>query len=652
MRRLITILLFLPGFAHAAKYYMDAVNGSDANNGTSSATPWQTLSKLNSQTLSGGDTVFFKCGTGQSFYGRANWTRTGSAGNPVVYTTYGTGAWPIINGYTLLSTWTNNGGGIYAAAAPGIKQYAHNLLMDGQLQNIARYPNSGFITFTPGSTTSITTSESSPPNHVGDSIVVKSSRYTLDHSKITAQNGSIYTIVAVTYTSVGGTGFFYFNDPKYLDTLGEWCVNSTQDSVYVYFGAGGPTGHTVQVSTVDTLVYATGSYIKAIHLQMVGGNMYNFLNPFGGGNVFLDTCTISDAYNGIGMRSWHDTVRACTISDVLNNGVFWPSNNITKYSALIGNTLLRVGLLPGMGTTGNVGNYEGFNVPAQGAYIYGNTLRKIGYHGIYTTYDSFIVRKNWVDSACMTMSDGAGIYSWDQNSTTYFPGGIIDTNVVTNGVGNIEGIVVDPGTRCNGIYIDGKRRKVLIANNTCIGNSGPGFYNHGDTITYLFNRSYDNGLAQYYHGQFSGQPITGIIMKYCQAACPDTSKALVFLYSPNTVVTGFFQACDSNYYATTNAVKPFKYQQSGGSINTLSMAGWQSFVGFEGNSSHRTGTLSIIYNTLFSNYNNYFKGRYINPAGSGFNQLAPLGPLSSEILLLQDKGYITLPPGSKIKGKP
>jgi len=647
MKRLLTILLFLPCFCQASiKIYMDAVNGNDANTNTAS-TPWQTLTKLNSQTLSGGDTVFFKRGTGQIFYGRANWTRTGAAGNPVVYTTYGTGAEPIITGYTTLSTWTNNGGGIYAAPAPGVKQYAHNLLMDGQLQTIARYPNTGFIAFTPGSTTSITTSEASPGTHTNDSIVVRSSRYTLDHAKITAQAGSTYTISAVTYSGAGGIGFFYFNDPKYLDTLGEWCVNSTLDSVYVYFGGGGPTGHTVQVSTVDTLVYATGAYIKAIHIQMVGGNMYNFLNPFGGGNIYLDTCAISDGYNGIGMRSWHDTVRACPITDILNNGVNWPSNNITKYSALIGNTALRVGMLPGMGASGTE-NYEGFHVPAQGAYIYHNYLKNIGYHGIYTTFDSFVVRSNIVDSAGRSMSDGAGIYSWDQNSGTY-TFRIIDSNVVMHGVAYTAGTVVDPGTMFNGIYTDGKARHITISNNYCISNSGPGYFNHGDSMIYTNDRGYDNGLSQMQHNQFSGQPITGIVVINCLFACPDTSKALLFLYSPNTVVTGFFTTIDSNYYATTNAVAPFQTQQSGGSIVKRSLSSWQSFLSSESHSSHRTGTLSEVHNINFSAYNQYFRGRYINPAGAAFNQLAPLGPCAGEILLLQDKGYVDLAPGTKIK---
>ena len=40
------------------------------NNGTSDATPWQSISKINSSTFLPGDQILFK--SGQEFYGKTN----------------------------------------------------------------------------------------------------------------------------------------------------------------------------------------------------------------------------------------------------------------------------------------------------------------------------------------------------------------------------------------------------------------------------------------------------------------------------------------------------------------------------------------------------------------------------------------------------
>lgn len=623
---------------------MNASSGNDGAAGTSPATAWQTLTKLNGQSLTSGDTVFFN--RGDVFPGRLNLTRTGAAGNPVVYTTYGTGAKPIITGYITLSTWTNNGGNIYASAALGIKQYAHNLLMDGVFQTIARQPNSGFITFTPVSTTSITTSEISPPNHIGDSIVVKSSRFTLDHALITGQAGNTYTISPVTYSGVGGIGFLYFNASKWLDALGEWIVNGTQDSIYVYFPSG-PAGHTVQVSTTDTLVYATGAYIHALNLCFRGGNMYNFLSPFGSGNIVLDSCQIDYAYTGCDLRSQSDTIKNCFVQNCLNNGIMGPTNNVTKYSAIMYTTMRSIGLLPGMGKTGT-GNYEGINLPADGFYARYLDIDSTGYHGIYSSFDSVTIDTCKVNHHNLTMSDGGGIYMWDQNTTAYAHTRQVRGCLVMNGFGNTDGTIIDPGTMANGVYTDGKFNKGNIQDCTCINNSGPGFFNHGDTVTYLRNKSYNNGLTQMYQSEFSGQPITGIVMKYNQFVTPDTTKATIFFYSPSNDIGNFVSSADSNYYGTTNAVAPFKTQANGGSVILRTLANWQSTMGFDTHATYQTGTLLNNVNSTIAATNLYLNGQYRGLDGVKYVQLFQLSPYSSIPVFQLDTGIVTFIPGAKI----
>ncbi len=49
-------------FAASTQYYIDATLGSDANDGLSIATPWQSIPMVNTRIFSQGDTISFRCG--------------------------------------------------------------------------------------------------------------------------------------------------------------------------------------------------------------------------------------------------------------------------------------------------------------------------------------------------------------------------------------------------------------------------------------------------------------------------------------------------------------------------------------------------------------------------------------------------------------
>jgi hypothetical protein len=99
-------------------YYVDSVNGSDSNNGTSTATPWQTIAHVNAQKC-----TTFVPGSMISYLAGDTWREelaiscSGSSGKPITFNSYGNGAMPVINGADLISTWTQDGSLYYAAVA-------------------------------------------------------------------------------------------------------------------------------------------------------------------------------------------------------------------------------------------------------------------------------------------------------------------------------------------------------------------------------------------------------------------------------------------------------------------------------------------------------------------------------------------------------
>ncbi|TLX71634.1 T9SS type A sorting domain-containing protein [Labilibacter sediminis] len=79
-----------------SKYYVDNTLGDDNNNGLSQETSWKSLDKVNAYSFIPGDSIFFKAG--DSWDGQLEVNCSGIDGVPVVFTRYGEGDKPQING--------------------------------------------------------------------------------------------------------------------------------------------------------------------------------------------------------------------------------------------------------------------------------------------------------------------------------------------------------------------------------------------------------------------------------------------------------------------------------------------------------------------------------------------------------------------------
>ncbi|MBC8052204.1 MAG: right-handed parallel beta-helix repeat-containing protein [Sphingobacteriaceae bacterium] len=103
----LTLLLFCSAVTHIKvfsvndmklqnTYYVDAVNGKDANNGITPHTPWKTLKKVNSAVFKPGDKLLFRAGT--NYNGQLKVHGSGKAGRPIIIDKYGEGFKPRIRG--------------------------------------------------------------------------------------------------------------------------------------------------------------------------------------------------------------------------------------------------------------------------------------------------------------------------------------------------------------------------------------------------------------------------------------------------------------------------------------------------------------------------------------------------------------------------
>jgi hypothetical protein len=112
------LMLGLGGVASGTTYYVSSSSGSDSNSGTSSASAWKTIAKVNGSTFAAGDSILLKRGDvwNESLVPPSS----GATGNPITFDAYGTGAAPNLTGYYAVpsSAWVNVTGNAWKALIP------------------------------------------------------------------------------------------------------------------------------------------------------------------------------------------------------------------------------------------------------------------------------------------------------------------------------------------------------------------------------------------------------------------------------------------------------------------------------------------------------------------------------------------------------
>ncbi|TAG06971.1 MAG: hypothetical protein EAZ42_13345 [Verrucomicrobia bacterium] len=110
---------------NGAIYYVSPT-GNNNNNGTSTASPWQTLAKVNSQVLQPADVVRFLGGA--TFSGTLVANHSGTLASPITYNSYGTGVATISSG---------NAGGLIASGSQHLRFMQLNFTGSGYTTNTA-----------------------------------------------------------------------------------------------------------------------------------------------------------------------------------------------------------------------------------------------------------------------------------------------------------------------------------------------------------------------------------------------------------------------------------------------------------------------------------------------------------------------------------
>lgn len=486
--------------ASATTYYLSA-KGDDRHTGKSKANAWRTLTRFNdaASDIQPGDSVLLE--RGSVFVGTLTIRFSGLMANEIYIGSYGVGHKPVVSGAEEIKNWTLLKQNIWVAQCASCSTEPENFFMDGKFQPLGRYPNEGYrkILCFSACETSLTDSLLTFADGYWDKaeVVVKSSRWTLDNLPVSTYHGKTFNFSSpASYPLQNGFGYFVQKHLATLDRPGEWFFDTTSKKIYVYTPPGvNPNQHTMKVSVHGSGLNVTNEHDLIIENLAFGYHASVAVTIKNSNNIALRFSDILfPGNNGVEVISCNNaSLENNRITDANNNGVEW-RNNIN--GSFINNSILRTGLHPGRGLSGN-GTYNALSiasdVPLAGKNIFQyNTIDSTGYLGVDFRTGHTQIKNNVVSNFCMMKDDGAGIYTWGNE----FGDNVIEGNIVLNGVGSGAG-TTNPSQRfASGIYIDDRSSDILIKNNTVAYCATAGIFLHNvKKITVSGNTLFGNGNA-------------------------------------------------------------------------------------------------------------------------------------------------------------
>lgn len=632
MKLILTIFSLCALKANATNYYVSNA-GNDANNGTSTATTWQTISKVNS-TATSGDSVFFK--RGDSWNGRL----IVPASN-IYFGAYGIGNQPIITGLQTV-TGLMDSSHVWSATISNSVADLNTVLIDGVMRAKARNPNTGYSTYTSYlGKNKIVGAVTDTESHVGADIVVRVAPWIIDRSRIISQSGDTFNLrESLTYASpFTSNGYFIQNQVKDLDTYGEWTFDSTTKTLRVYSIAE----PVVKYSTLDTLLHLSHKDNVSINGISFQGANESAIHIDSSNNVTIQDCSIN--YSGniaiSGKVSDYVTITNDSIQNTLTDAIYFYNYNITPfdtsfhsdYLTITNNYIKNSGFIAGMGRMieGNGNNtYSGIVVMGIQPNISNNTIDSTGYIPIEFNGKYSIVRKNLVSNFCFVKNDGGGIYS---GVGGYFPADYNDStlvvsNIVINGIGALDGTTLTD-KKAQGLYFDDYERYATFDSNT-VYNCNEGILLHDNSLITVTN----NTLFDNYLDGIRLSPNTDVsqnlIFKHNKIY---SSTAALPFYQSISLSTSNLGTIDSNYYSHPyDETKIAKWNAT-----NYSLSGWQTFIGQDAASSGTpsgvtSATALLKYNTGSIAQAYPLTGTYISITGETYINTITLQPFTSAIL--------------------
>lgn len=452
--------------AAATDYYVSAT-GNDANNGTSTATPWRTVARVNQATYTyqPGDRILFQ--RGGTYRGEIIGGMSGTAAGYITIGAYGTGDAPIIKGSDLVTGWTQHAGNVWKTT---VDRRVDQVYIGGQRLTPARFPNSGWLRNSNASGNTLYSTGLTQPNGYwnGARVVLRRTASSIDTLVVTNYaNGTLTFSTSITTLGTDDWGFFMYKKLTELDQAGEWYYDGATKQLYVWApGNANPNSLQVEASVWGEGVYV---YWQRHHLRIEDLHFKHQRNAGvrvdDGSYITVNGCTMEENFHGIRSVGVNCTYSNNTIRRTYASGALLIDNG----TLFENNTLTDIALIPGQGE--HAWGYFGVRTIGQNIVVRGNRLDNIGYTGLEVNGNA-LVEKNVIKRANATLNDGGGIAFDNADGIT------IQDNIVIDPIGHLEGsstVLPHYVAMGNGIYFGNTNIKnATVRRNTVTGCPGTG----------------------------------------------------------------------------------------------------------------------------------------------------------------------------------
>lgn len=629
---LLSLMVLLSLMGYSVTYYVSN-SGSDTNNGTSASTPWKTLSKVNAATFAPGDQILFQ--RGSSFYGTLTPNYSGTSGNPITYGAYGTGANPVITGFTTITSgWTNEGGGIYSKIITSEAQ-TNMVTIDGVQYGMGRYPNSTFLTYeSASSNVSITDNQLGTSTiWTGAEALIVKNGYRIERCKISNHSANTlnYTIFSGLNTSANSTGnYFIQNDIRTLDQYGEWYHDySGTGKFYMFFGAVDPSSKIIMVATLNNLIKVTTAKtnIAINDLTLTGSINVGFIAQYNCHNLTIQNSSFSFiGSDGIFIDGQYATINNSSFNYCNRISIMTKGANATVSDNSVNNNAVILG-------QGNYG-YSGTNaimVMNDNAIVTGNSIQNTATNGIFIdgTVAIGLIKNNYIYNTCIHNWDHGAIYT-----TKFHTSLVIDGNIVERSGGS-------------GIYLDAVGGYSIAKNNSVTGCASSGIHVHSQSYGEIFNNTvYDCKYGVFIQNTSGSNDSHDVSMYNNVFVAKTVSQVALMYYSDYAAYASSFPTYSfyNNVYARPiNDVNTFYY--TGGN---KTFAQWKSFTGQDATSRQSPFTISnendlrFEYNATKAPIEIALSFPMIDVTGVKYSNSVTLQPFTS-VVLLKDPNPATVP---------
>jgi parallel beta-helix repeat protein len=520
-------------------YYVSAISGNDANPGTQTK-PWATLARAAQARLKAGDALLLDCAS--KWRESVTFTSAFAPNGNVLISRYGSCAasqLPEITGGRLAATgWavesTVADGTIFRAS---VTSAVNGMVRDQAFQTRARFPNSTTV----GSDLSLSAAGTGSGTVVlnandrtavggnpmnGAVMVVRTTPYTVESRMVTgyaASTGSASLSSPLANVPLAGAGYYVENLRWMLDADKEWFWDSAQGALFYFQGNDDTSTSPLEYTTSAVPITVQG--IPNIRLEKISVT-----------NSGSDAIRILDSANS--------SVSGVAVTNALGSGISvtapigLASGTVIKGSSVSGagvsgisvgvtNATVSGNAVADMGTRSNpVQPVAGIKVGEAQSTVANNDIQRTGFSGISLANAAGVVANaNHVSSACLRLSDCAGIYVWGKTTAGGARANITKNQVDTLTFANTNGAAGGAPLLVAGIYLDEGTNNADVTwnrvSNVRVGiNVNKSSYNNVSNNT-VFAAS-DAGLRV----QSSGSDVLG------------NTLASNTLYVPNYFVTG------------------------------------------------------------------------------------------------------------------